>query len=421
MRTSTWNASRPTASRVRTRTVHAIEEVEPADWNALDRGGSPFLTHEFLYALEWSGSASAATGWAPRHLLLERDGGGLVGAMPLYLKLHSYGEFVFDFAWAQAYARHGLDYYPKLVCATPFTPATGPRLLVHPAADRAEVQAALVSAARDLSASLGASSLHVLFPDAADSAAFETAGLLRRLDCQFHWRNAGYATFDDFLATFTAEKRKKTRRERRRVQESGLRFEELSGHDLDAARLDAVYGFYADTFARHGNAPYLNRRCFERLALHLPDALMVKLALSGRTPVACAIFFRGIDTLYGRYWGSEGAWHSLHFEACYYQGIDYCIREGLARFEPGTQGEHKLARGFAPTAVWSLHDIAHPAFRDAIAAYLSRERAAIVEYMAAADHHVPYRRTAFAGTLADDGPHAIAESSGSADGAAADE
>ncbi len=407
---------------MRARLVRAIEEVAPAAWNALDRRGSPFLTHEFLHALESSRCAAPETGWAPTHVLIEDAGGRLIGAMPLYLKSHSHGEFVFDFSWARAYQNHGLDYYPKLVCAPPFTPATGPRLLIHPDVDRRLVTRLLIEAARECRDRIGASSLHLLFPDEADREALADEGLLQRLDCQFHWRNAGYADFDAYLATFTADKRKKARRERRRVAEAGLHFEELTGHDLTGAKLDVVYGFYADTFARHGNAPYLNRRFFETIARTLPGALMVKLAVAGTQPVAAAIFFRGDDTLYGRYWGSDGQWHSLHFETCYHQGIEYCIREGLARFEPGTQGEHKIARGFAPTAVWSLHDIVHPGFREAIGAYLTRERAAVEEYMAAADEHVPYRRDAFVDNLDGNAPQADAAATDRpADGPAADD
>jgi predicted N-acyltransferase len=383
---------------LRTRILDSLEGVRAADWNALDLAGRPFLRHEFLAAAERSGSATARTGWTPAHVVAE-SAGQLVGAMPLYRKDHSWGEFVFDFAWARAYEQHGLPYYPKLVAAVPFTPASGPRLLVDPAGEAGPVRAALLAAAREHARAIGASSLHVLFPSGADREWLAAQGLLSRLDCQFHWQNRGFRDFDDFLGTFTAEKRKKVRRERRRVQEAGIEFIELHGGDLDESTLEAVYALHARTFLERGNPPYFTPDFFRELAASLPEALMVKLGLLRGQPVATAVFLRGADTLYGRYWGAAGDFHSLHFEACYYQGIDYCIREGLERFEPGTQGEHKIARGFAPEAVWSMHDILHPAFRDAIRDYLGRERDHMRAYMEAVRAHVPFRRAEPDGTL----------------------
>jgi predicted N-acyltransferase len=383
---------------LRSRVLGSLDEVRAGHWNALDVAGRPFLRHEFLAAAERSGSATSGTGWAPAHVVVERDG-QLVGAMPLYRKDHSWGEFVFDFAWARAYEQHGLPYYPKLVAAVPFTPAAGPRLLVHPQADAVAVRTALLSAAREQAHSIGASSLHVLFPTEGERDWLAQQGLLPRLDCQFHWQNRGFSDFDGFLATFTAEKRKKARRERRRVQEAGIEFVELHGADLDGPLLETVYALHARTFLERGNPPYFTPVFFRDLATALPAALMVKLGLLRGEPVATAVFLRGDDTLYGRYWGAAGDFHSLHFEACYYQGIDYCIREGLQRFEPGTQGEHKVARGFAPEAVWSLHEIFHPAFRSAIRDYLGRERDHMRAYMDAVRAHVPFRRAEPEGTL----------------------
>lgn len=376
---------------MRGRILRSIDEVRAADWNALELHGRPFLRHEFLAAAEHSGAAAPATGWTPAHAILEADG-QLVGAMPLYAKSHSWGEFVFDFAWARAYEDHGLPYYPKLVSAVPFTPANGPRLLLRPGHDAAAIRTGLLALARGLGEELEASSLHLLFVDEPDHDWLAGQGLLARLDCQFQWRNAGYASFDDFLGTFTAEKRKKVRRERRRVAEAGIHFEELTGADLDRERLEVVYALHARTFAERGNPPYFPLEFFARIARTMPEALVVKLAMLGPDPVACAVFLRGADTLYGRYWGAMGEFHSLHFETCYHQGVEYCIREGLARFEPGTQGEHKVARGFAPTPVWSVHDIRHPGFRRAIAAYLERERAHVEDYIGAVEAHVPFRR-----------------------------
>jgi len=373
---------------VHTRIIRSLTEVDAAEWNALPGAEAPFLRHEFLLALETSGCATPATGWDARHILVREPGGALAGALPLYLKSHSWGEFVFDFAWAEAYHRAGLRYYPRLVSAVPFTPATGPRLL----AAANEPRAALIAAARALAGSLGVSSLHVLFPQADDRDTLESHGLMPRLDCQFHWRNDGYATFEDFLAGFTAEKRKKLRRERRRVRESGIECRTLTGADLDDGLIGVIHDLHATNFARHGHAPYLNRAFFAELARVMPGNLVVELASLGGEPVACAIMLRGADTLYGRYWGASGDFHSLHFELCYHRGIDYCIREGLARFEPGTQGEHKLLRGFLPTAVWSLHEIVDPRFAAAIGQWLARERDGRLEWLRAAATHLPFRR-----------------------------
>jgi predicted N-acyltransferase len=389
---------------VEARIARSLAEVDAAEWNALPGAEAPFLRHEFLLALEETGCATPATGWDPRHLLLRGQGGRLLGALPLYLKSHSWGEFVFDFAWAEAYHRAALPYYPRLVSSVPFTPATGPRLL----AAGAERRGALVAAARGLLGPLGASSLHVLFPAAGDRACLESAGLMSRLDCQFHWRNEGYGCFDDFLAGFTAEKRKKLRRERRRVAEAGLECRTIAGRELDEATLAVVYRLHAMTFERYGNAPYLNHDFFARLARVMPDALVVELASLHGEPVACAISLRGADALYGRYWGASGEFHSLHFELCYYRGIEYCIRERLARFEPGTQGEHKLLRGFLPTPVWSMHEIADGRFAAAIGDWLKRERAGRRAWLREAALHLPFRRADIPARLEADVRHRLA-------------
>jgi uncharacterized protein len=366
----------------------SIDEIAPADWNALGHGGVPFLRHEFLAALERSGAVAAATGWAPAHVTV-RCGAALVGALPLYEKSHSWGEFVFDFSWAEAYRRHGARYYPKLVAATPFTPATGPRFLVRPGADAARVRGALLAAAR---ARLPrCSSLHVQFTTAEESAWLAGAGLLTRIDCQFQWQNEGYADFDAFLATFTADKRKKAKRERRRVAEAGIAFGWRGGEELTREQWRAVHALKSATFHRHGHEPYLGLECFLELSRTAACRPLVLLATRHGAILAAAIFFRGADTLYGRYWGATGEQHSLHFEACYYQGIDYCIREGLQRFEPGTQGEHKIARGFRPTLTYSAHQIDDPRFATAIGRYLAEEKAAVEAYAAETERHVPFR------------------------------
>ena len=378
--------------RTKARFLESIAEVDAASWNSLARGGQPFLRHEFLLALEQSGCAVARTGWTPRHLVIEDAAGKPVGAMPLYRKTHSRGEFVFDFSWANAYAQHGLKYYPKLLCAVPFTPVRGPRLLSGSGADAPLVADALIKASIDYARSEGLSSWHVLFPNDEGADELSDAGLILRRDCQFHWLNRGYASFDDFLATFTAEKRKKAKRERRRVAEAGIVFDTLHGGEIDDALWDTAYGFYSDTFYRHGHEPYLNLTFFKLLAASMPDRLMLKVARIGRERIAVAIFFVGDDALFGRYWGAGGNYHSLHFETCYYQGIEYCIAKKLRRFEPGTQGEHKVPRGFVPTLMSSAHYVIDQRFAAAIREFAAREARGVDTYAAAVNEHVPYHR-----------------------------
>ncbi len=380
--------------RTKARFLDSIAEVDAADWNSLAKGGQPFLRHEFLLALEQSGCVAPRTGWTPRHLIIDDAQGRPVGAMPLYRKAHSRGEFVFDFSWANAYAQHGLRYYPKLLCAVPFTPVRGPRLLIDPAADAKAVTGSLIRSAIDYARSEHLSSWHVLFPTADTAEILRSSGLILRRDCQFHWHNRGYRSFDEFLATFTAEKRKKAKRERRRVAEAGISFDTLHGGDIDDVLWDAVYGFYSDTFYRHGHEPYLNLKFFKLVAASMPDRLMLKVARIGSVPIAVAVFFVGDDALFGRYWGAGGNYHSLHFETCYYQGIEYCIERKLQRFEPGTQGEHKVPRGFVPTLMSSAHFVADQRFANAIREFAEREARGVDHYAAAVNEHVPYHRAA---------------------------
>lgn len=373
------------------RTVSSIEAIPAAQWNALDLQGKPFLRHEFLSALERCGCVGRATGWAAGHLVIHDQAGRLAGAVPLYQKGHSWGEFVFDWSWAKAYAQAGLRYYPKLVSMAPFTPATGPHLLTAPHADAGARQAlarALIDHARDRQVS----SVHLLFTSDEDRAALDDAQIMWRKDCQFHWHNRGYTSFDHFISSFRAEKRKKALRERRRVQEAGITFLTLPGNELSDELWNVVFAFSAATFESRGHEHYLTAEFFRTVAVAMPDAIMVKIAVLRETPVAAAIFFRGNDTLYGRYWGAAADFHSLHFETCYYQGIEYCIEQGLAHFEPGTQGEHKVPRGFEPTATWSAHWIADARFRRAIGNYLEQERDAIDQYMQNVREHTPFRR-----------------------------
>lgn len=378
---------------MRARILASIDEVGSAQWNALAGAGAPFLRHEFLAALERHDCVGTQSGWTPCHLVLDDERGALLGAMPLYRKLHSWGEFVFDFAWAQAYARHGLSYYPKLVAAIPFTPASGPRLLVRAAVDAEALRRELIDQALAYAADEALSSLHALFTERSQARELAARGLLLRRDCQFHWHNRGYADFDAFLATFTAEKRKKVRRERRRVSEAGIEFQTLGGAQVDERSWRTIHALHADTFLRHGHTPYLSLEFFREIARTMPDQLVVQRALRGTRTIAAAICFRGADALYGRYWGASEEHHSLHFETCYHQGIEYCIREGLRRFEPGTQGEHKVSRGFEPTLTWSVHWIADGRFARAIQTYLEHEAEAVNEYAAQVGEHVPFKET----------------------------
>lgn len=319
-------------------------------------------------------------------------GNKVFGAMPLYLKSHSWGEFVFDHAWAEAFHRAGRVYYPKLVSCIPFTPVTGPRILAAGEQEKEVTGRLLADTATSLCRQLGASSLHVLFPSEDAIPLLRESGLLARKDCQYHWRNHDYRDFDHFLEGFRSARRKKLRRERRRVAEAGIRFRTIPGTDLDDELLDTIYRMHAVTFMRRGQAPYLNQECFRLLRDSLAGEMVVVLAERSENPVACAISFRDETTLYGRYWGAVEEHHSLHFETCFYQGIDFCIREGLRRFEPGAQGEHKLRRGFDPTVTWSAHWIADAAFAAAIGDYLHREADWVDRYVIDARDQLPFHR-----------------------------
>jgi predicted N-acyltransferase len=373
------------------RELTSIDDVAATDWNRLRGTDCPFLRHEFLAALEHNGCATHATGWTPAHLTLF-DQQRLVAAAPVYRKAHSWGEFVFDFGWAQAHQRHGLSYYPKLLVAVPFSPVNSPRLLTAPELPAAELRRQLIGALHERCTGAGLSSAHALFIAEEERAEFAAAGWLLRSDVQFHWRNRGYQGFEDYLAGMRSDKRKQLRRERRRVAEEGIHYLTLHGSDITPAQLRFAFEVHQRTFHAHGHPPYLNLAFFEEIAAGLGDALMVKLAMRGDAPVAAAIFLASGDALYGRYWGAVADFHSLHFESCYHQGIDYCIERGLARFEPGTQGEHKLARGFEPTPTFSAHYIADERFRDAIAGFLEREQEAVAQYADSAAAHTPFHR-----------------------------
>jgi len=367
------------------RILTTLAQVDARAWDRL-AGLNPLTRHAFLHGLEATGCVSAKTGWLPCHATLWRKD-ELVGAMPLYLKDHSYGEYVFDWAWADAYHRHGLAYYPKLVCAVPFTPVGGPRIMAATSEDRR----ALIEAALALADKNDASSLHVLFPPEEVAADCKAGGMLLRHGVQFHWTNPGYETFDDFLASLAREKRKKIRQERRRVAEQGITFRWFSG--LEATEADWVFfeRCYRQTYREHRSTPYLNLAFFQHLATHLPENVVLILAYHDGKPIAGTFNVRnGNEVMYGRNWGAVMHVPLLHFEACYYQTIEYCIAHRVGRFEGGAQGEHKMARGLMPVETTSAHWIAHPEFRRAIGDHLARETKGIGQYIDELNERSPF-------------------------------
>lgn len=374
--------------------MDGLRTVAAADWNALHDGSNPFVSFEFLEGLERFGCVGQDTGWLPQYFLLH-DSRGLVGAAPAWLKSHSYGEFVFDFAWAKAYERVGLNYYPKLVIGIPFSPVTGPRLLVRADADPIATRALLLDSIATYLAGADLSSAHLLFATEQDLQAANTAGWLLREDCQFHWRNRGYRNFAEYVGGFSAVYRKKTLRDRRHVTESGVRCVTRHGDELTNTELTRVHALIAQTFNARGNAPYVTRDFLTAMAQRLGRRMHTELALLDGEIVGVAVFFRGTDTLYGRYWGSDRFINSLHFELCYYRGIEYCIAAGIAHFDPGVQGEHKIKRGFGAQITRSAHLIREPRFRAAIADFLDRERSAVRTYARDVDSHLPFRAVPF--------------------------
>ena len=365
----------------------ALAEIPAAQWDALS-DGRPCLSHAFLATLERSGCVSPRTGWTPRHAALW-DGDRLLAAMPLYLKNHSYGEYVFDWAWADAYRRHGLDYYPKWLAAVPFTPIPGRRILGRDTASRKTLIAQVLEQVRDS----GASSFHVLFPDADEAGWLAEAGLELRHGVQFHWHNSGYRDFDDFLARLAQPKRKKIRQERRKVVDAGIAFRVLRGAEIDPDAWAFFHACYNRTYAEHRSTPYLTRAFFEDYGRQSGNACVLMIAERAGRPLAASFFLQDADALYGRYWGAIEYIPCLHFEACYYQAIDYAIRTGLARFEGGAQGEHKLSRGLEPVRTRSAHWIADPRFRDAVAHFLAEERGGMEAYLDELSERLPFKGT----------------------------
>jgi uncharacterized protein len=379
-----------------TATIHPTTAGIPAAvWNSLapsttGKVDNPFLDHAFFLALEASGCANAHTGWQPQHILINDASGQPVGLMPLFLKSHSMGEYVFDHGWADALERAGGHYYPKLQCSVPFTPATAPKLLV-PSGDPA-IRAVLLSAAQQLAHQRDASSVHATFLPEAEASEIEADGWLKRVDTQFHWHNDGYASFEDFLESLSSRKRKTIRRERRDALMDGLTVKWLSGSDLREHHWDAFYNFYEDTGARKWGRPYLNRDFFSHLNQTMADRIVLMLAYDGDEAIAGAINFVGSDRIFGRNWGCTRDVPFLHFELCYYQAIDYAIAHKLAVVEAGAQGEHKLARGYAPSTTYSAHWIAHPGLRAAVADYLENERRAVERNQYVLDQFTPFRK-----------------------------
>jgi len=379
---------------MRVEQASSISRVDEAAWRTLEPPDFPFFDYEFLRALERSGSVGRGTGWSPVYLVC-REGERILGALPLYLKTDSYGEYVFDWAWANAFHEHGMPYYPKLVSAVPFTPATGPKLLLRPGldeADRRAVTRALLDGVRESSDESGVSSTHALFLPREDLAAFEERGFAIRHSLQFHWRNRGYGEFPDYLDAMTSKRRRQVASERRQLE--GVEVEHLTGEDLGPAHAAMMYGFYLDTYDRKWGSPYLTERFFHEVFHTMRDRIMLAVArdeLTGR-PVAGALFFFKGGALFGRYWGASKDVRNLHFELCYYQGIEFAIERGMGLFEAGAQGEHKLARGFLPAVTYSAHEIRHPAFRRAIEHYIAEEREMISYELAEYMHHDPYKR-----------------------------
>ena len=366
--------------------VDSLTGITRDEWNALG-DGNPFVSLEFLDLLQTSGCASRRTGWQPRYVLL-RHGERLAGAMPLYLKSHSRGEYVFDHAWANAFEQHGIPYYPKLLSAVPFTPVGGPRLLAATHADRVLLARGAIEVARRFDVS----SLHVLFPNQADLEALRECGFMLREGVQFHWVNRGYDSFDAFLATMNHDKRKKMRQDRKKVREAGVTYRWVRGADITAADLAFFYRCYESTYASHWSSPYLTPEFFRDLHASRADLILLVIAERAGVPLACALNIIGANVMYGRYWGALDFVSGLHFETCYSQGIEYCIAHGLESFEGGAQGVHKMSRGLLPTPTWSAHWIADARFAAAIGNFLTEETASMDGYLEDLEAHSPFKQ-----------------------------
>jgi len=374
----------------RTHIVSDLSEVGQANWDALvqaQAAPTPFLSYAFVHALHASGSASPETGWQPQFLLLYDDGDALAAALPLYVKGHSYGEYVFDWAWADAYQRNGLEYYPKLLSAIPFTPVAGSRLLARDA----QARAALIDVLAATQQATEVSSTHVLFPPEVEAQQLRAAGFMLRSGVQFHWLNQGYTNFDEFLATLEQKKRKNIRAERRKVAEAGVQLRRVRGKDATHEDWVLFNRCYRNTYREHHSTPYLNLDFFQRIGASMPENILLVIAEKEGRAIAASLVIHDEDTLYGRYWGALEHVPCLHFEAAYYQPLEFCIEQGISTFEGGAQGEHKMARGFLPTKTWSAHWLAHPSFADAVERFLEREAGGIDDYLDELNERSPFR------------------------------
>lgn len=372
--------------------LSSLSEIDKDQWNSLTGFTYPFLRHEFLNALEQSGAVCAQTGWEPKHLLVYENN-ELIALMPLYLKHHSQGEYVFDHQWAQAYQQQGQDYYPKWLTAVPYSPCQGPRIIIQNPANPTEVLALLIAFIQEQSSIQGISSWHCLFPVNDQAELLSAAGLLIRSDVQFHWHNLGYRDFADYLERFSSAKRKQVKRERRRVDEQGIEFLHLPGREITESQWTAFYLFYQMTYIKRGMRPYLPLDFFLTIAATMPENLLLILAVKDQRYVGAALSLLGETTLYGRYWGCYEEFNSLHFEACYYQGINYCLLNKLSHFDSGAQGEHKIARGFEPVLTHSAHWLQNQEFAQAIKRFLDREQKHIEQYRDYAQTLLPFKQT----------------------------
>jgi len=392
---TTTQTTTQTTSKPATRIISSLSEVGQTAWDellGLQADANPFLSFAFLHALHESGSASEKSGWQPQYVTLWDDVDGqprLIAALPLYVKFHSYGEYVFDWAWADAYERNGLEYYPKLLSAIPFTPVTGGRLLARD--DQA--RAALIGVLKSLRKDTQTSSTHILYPPAAQAEALQQAGFLLRSGVQFHWLNPGYRNFTEFLDTLERKKRKNIVAERRKVADAGVRLRRVRGQDATEADWIFFNRCYAQTYAEHRSTPYLNLDFFLRIGASMPHNILLIVAERNGRPIASSLLIHTGQTLYGRYWGALEFVPCLHFETAYYQPLEFCIEQKIACFEGGAQGEHKMARGFLPQKTWSAHWLAHPAFADAVANFLAREADGIDSYMDELNDRNPFRST----------------------------
>ena len=385
--------SAPEGAPVEAHVLSSITQVDADAWDRCAGGDNPFVRHAFLAALEESGSSTGETGWHPRHIVLKTPQGAVLGAVPMYLKNHSYGEYVFDHGWADAFERAGGRYYPKLQVSVPFTPVTGPRLLTPPGPGAEAVQTALLSTCVGLCDQSGVSSVHITFPTEDEFDLMGEAGLLQRTGIQFHWLNEGYESFDDFLAGLASRKRKQIRKERQAVADSGLTIMALTGCEIEERHWDAFFAFYQTTGSRKWGVPYLTREFFSLLGERMADAVVLVMVERDGRPIAGALNLAGSDALYGRNWGCVEEHRFLHFEACYYRAIDYAIDHGLKRVEAGAQGPHKLARGYLPVPTYSAHWVANESLRDAVAHYLEHETREIDREITVLERHGPFRQS----------------------------